>query len=143
MLPSLWFENSRDLTQRSPSLIFDLMASMLGTGNSTEYKEQVLYCITNIIGDNAGLAKLIKEKVPNLLQIMSEMIESSPRMNKCVLVTIMRCFESLVEANALTFNDMQYVVLILMITLRLPDPGHEVRSSTLHIFASLTNTQND
>ena len=39
ILNSLLFENGRDLTQRSPSLVFELIGSMLGPGSTSEYRE--------------------------------------------------------------------------------------------------------
>ena len=103
----------------------------------------MLCCITNLIGDNAGNAKIIIEKVPNLLQILYDMILGSSRMSKRVLLTIMWCFEALLDADVIKIGDLNYLIPILMFTLRLEDDGDEVRSNTLRLFAKLSDTHSE
>lgn len=100
----------------------------------------MIYCIPNLILTNSRFAKIIKERISDLPQILAYMIDSSTTMSKEVLVSIILCFEALLNADLLSEKDLALMIPILMVTLRIKDSGDEIRFITLRLFAKLSNT---
>lgn len=138
----LWYQNPSDLINRIPSSLFDLLALMMESGTSLEYKEQALSVITNIVVDKDSLATTVLQKMPNLLATISDIIDHCQRLPNVVLLTIMECFE--VVAKHSSIDQLHYIASVLMVCIRVDThPSDPIRLITMRLFKVLSDTQSE
>lgn len=115
---------------------------MMEPSSTLEYKEQAMGCLTNILLENECLASAIFEKIPNLVGLILEIIESQPRLPRQVLRTIIECFESVAKLSSP--DQMLNISSVLMVAIRHETyPGDTIRITTMRLFKELSNTQNE
>ena len=71
---SLFYDDHQDITQRKVSKVAELMSFMFGGDKTKEYHEQTLQCMRNCIMDDETIAKVLLDKVSDIIKAMDSIL---------------------------------------------------------------------